>query len=152
MAESGFNLRLVLSEYLDKSPIYNIQITSSNASIGTVSLSSPISPEYDGYGYITGVTVNIDSSILPYTSENLNIVQCMTGAPIYAYANLRNKHTEETFSDFQKRFTLIDETSTCYIHAISGEDIIFVTNKYHLRCAAAYGELECGLIRASTSG
>lgn len=152
MAGSGYNIKLVFNKYIDKSAEYKVQLSGNMDSIGTVLLSSPISSEYDGYGYITGVVVSIDNSALPYSSDSLNIVQSETAVPIYAYAKLRNKHTGETLSDFQRRFSLVNESSTCYIHAISGEDIIFVTNKYQLKCAAAYGENECGLLRESIGG
>jgi len=149
-AGSGYSVSVVLDSHADNSAKYNLQV--SGAPIGTVLLSSPISSEHEGYGYITGVMVMIDNSTMPYNQENMNVVLHMGAVPALAYAKLRDKHTGDTVDTFLNRFSDDRETANGYLRKISGEDALSFINKTKLSCAFAYGTDECAMLKASLQG
>ena len=138
-------ITLSFDRYADKSPIYKIMANGIES--GSLTLSSPVSPEYDGFGYITGLVVNADFSVMDVTSDNLIITFRIAALPAYVYAKLCDEYNG-TLLDFCSAFKQDEEKTNATIYRAAGIESIAIVSNIKVKSLVAYGD-SCKLISAS---
>ncbi|MBO5066017.1 MAG: hypothetical protein J6D06_07895 [Clostridia bacterium] len=142
----GGAITFSFDKYTGKSANYNILL--SGMKIGQMIFESPVSSSNDGYGYVTDLFVSIEStSSMPYTMENVNIVQCIAMLPIYTYAKNWGDFSGD-YNSFQKQFMLTNDGAGNWLHELPGYECILLTSKTKVMCISAYGKLQCDLVRS----
>lgn len=129
-----------------KGACYNILLK--GMKMGQIIFASPDSSSSDGYGYVTELLVSIDSpSSMPYTVENVNIVQCIAMLPIYTYAKNWGDFSGD-YNSFSKRFILTKDGAKNWLNELPGYECILLTSKTKVMCISAYGKLMCDQVRS----
>ena len=148
--EVSHDVRLVFNSHIDKSAKYDIMLDISEGGwlLGSVMMSSPISPDKEGYGYITGISITSDLSKLEFTAGTVDIILNTVLRPVYAYAKNWGGFSGD-YSSFYEARSLYKETNYVYVYEISGYDAVLCANKTKLTAAAAYGKLESEMIKTS---
>ncbi len=145
---SGATARIELSfdSFKDKSSVYKLSL--GGIELGEVLLSSPVSPDYEGYGYVTEILCSVDTSAMQYTADNLTMITHIATIPVYAYHILKTNYYG-TLASFLKSFQTEKDSTTGWLYksTVSSDALLFV-NKTKLAVFSSYGETLGGMIRA----